>query len=357
MGLYTRNGIWYIRYQYGGKIARRSVGRSKRQAELSLARVKADIAEGKFLDPLKGNKITYGQLLDRYLKEHSAVHKKPKSHITDTHWVKHLRPRFGSLLIKDVTADKVSTMVKELLDSGRKPATVNRVVTLLKHSFTKAKEWGLIRYSPLAEVKKLKEDNERRRYLTPEQYSDLLESEPHYLDDVVITAVNTGMRKEEVLSLRKDQINWDARSVLLTDTKNGKPRGVPLNSTMVKLLRDILKGHMRRGISSRYVFIDPWTGDRWKNIDAGFRAKVRRAGLEDFHFHDLRHTAASWMVMAHVDLLAVSKVLGHKDLRMTERYSHLSPGHLLEAVEALVSTRASVVESAGALEVTQKVTQ
>ncbi len=357
MGLYKRGEIWCIRYSYGGKIVRRAVGPSKRQAELALGKRKVAIAEGRFLDPLKGDKITYGELLDRYLKEYSAVHKKPHTYATDTHWVKHLRPRFGSLLLKDVTADKVSVMVKELLDSGRKPATVNRVVTLLKHSFTKAKEWGLIRHSPVAEVKKLKERNERMRYLEPEQYTQLLQSEPRYLDDIVITAVNTGMRKEEILSLRRDQIDWRQRVILLTDTKNGERRGVPLNSTMVGLLRGIIREHMRRGISSPYVFIDPWTGDRWKNIDAGFRAKVKRAGIEDFHFHDLRHTAASWMVMAHVDLLAVSKVLGHKDLRMTQRYSHLSPGHLLEAVEALVSTQSSVAESAGALEVTQKVTQ
>lgn len=357
MGVYSRNGIWYFRTWHGRREIRRAVGRSKRQAELALARVRADIAEGKYLDPLKGNKITYGELLERYLKEHSAVHKKPKSYMTDTHWAKHLRPRFGSLLIKDVTADKVSVMIKGLLDSGRKPATVNRVLTMVKHSFTKAKEWGLIRHNPVAEVKKLKEPSGRRRYITPEQYSDLLGSEPHYLDDIVVTAVNTGMRKGEILSLRKDQINWRQRVALLTDTKNGAPRGVPLNSAMIDLLRGIIREHMRRGVSSSYVFIDPWTGDRWKNIDAGFRAKVKRARIEDFRFHDLRHTAASWLVMGGVDILTVKEILGHKDLRMTERYSHLAPGHLLDAVEALAEASKLASGSVAASEPAQKPAQ
>ncbi len=335
MGLIKRGGKWYIRFRYAGKDVWRVAGQSKRKAELALGKVRAEVEEGKFLDPVKGNKITYGELLDRYLREYSAVHKKPNSYEADTHHTKHLRPRFGSLLLKDVTADQVSKMIEALVGSGLKPATVNRVLALLKHSFTKAKEWGLIRHSQVTEVKRLKERNQRVRYLTVDEYRRLLGECPDYQRPIVTTAVNTGMRLGEILSLRKNQVNWAQRVVLLADTKNGENRGVPLNTTMVDLLRGILRDHMRSGITSPYVFVNPLTSDRWWSIRNSFTAAVKRAGIEDFRFHDLRHTAASWLVMSGADLPTVASVLGHKTLAMTQRYSHLSPAHRLAAVEAL----------------------
>lgn len=351
MGLIWKRNKWYIRFRYGGKDVWRAVGPSKRKAELYLGKIKAEIAEGKFLDPLKGNQVTYGELLDRYLKEYSAVYKRPNSYRNNIHEAKYLRPRFGGLLLKDVTHAAASRMVKELLDSKLRSSTANRVVALLKHTFTKAKEWGLMRYSPVADVKKLPERNERTRCLSREEYRCLLEVAPWYLKPIIITAVNTGMRKGEVLSLKWDQVNLGRRTITLRDTKNGKPRPVPLNSTMVDLLRDLMRERARRGSSSPYVFVNPLNGDRWWKIDNGFRAAVKRAGIEDFRFHDLRHTAATWLREAGADLLILKEFLGHKTLAMVQRYTHVSSGDVLKAAEALCAASKPVeaVQDAGEL--------
>ena len=143
------------------------------------------------------------------------------------------------------------------------------------------------------------------------------------------------MRRGEILSLRWDQVNLAQRTLMLTHTKNGEIRGVPLNSPVVAILRDLLRERVRRGSGSPYVFVNPLTGDQWQDLGRTFENAVRRAGIQDFTFHDLRHTAASWLVMSGVDILTVASILGHKDIRMTQRYSHLSPQHRLHAVEVL----------------------
>ena len=143
------------------------------------------------------------------------------------------------------------------------------------------------------------------------------------------------MRRGKIFSLRWDQVNLAQRVIILTDTKRSDRRGVPLNSTVVELLRGLMRERARRGVVSPYVFVNPLSGDRWKDLGRAFESALKRAGIENFRFHDLRHHAASWLTMAGVDLLTVASILGHKDLRMTQRYSHLSPRHKLEAVEAL----------------------
>ncbi len=184
--------------------------------------------------------------------------------------------------------------------------------------------------------------NQRVRYLTKENYIRLLEELPIYLRPIVTTAVNTAMRLEEILSLKWNQVNWQQRVITLTDTKNGEVRDVPLDSVMMELLRDLMRERVRQICLSPHVFVNPLTSNRWLSIRDGFKAAARRAGIEDFRFHDLRHTAASRLAMNGVDLLTVASILGHKTLSMTQRYSHLSPGHRLKAVEALLDARRSV---------------
>jgi integrase len=335
MGVYNRNGIWYIRTWRGRKEIRRAVGRSKRQAELYLGKIKAEIAEGKFLDPLKGNKITYGELLDRYLKEHSAVHKGAESYREDTYLVRELKAAFGELLLKDVTLERVSPWIQELREKGKGASSINHRINMLKHSLKLAKEWGLIRHSPVADLKRLREPAGRLRYLEARQFQRLLTELPDYLRSIVVVAAHTGMRLGEILSLRWEQVNLSQRVVTLTHTKNGRMRGVPLNATAMGVFRELARERMREEVKSLYVFTNPLTGDRWIYISRAFNSAVERAKIQDFRFHDLRHTAASWMVMSGVDLLTVAEILGHKDTRMTERYSHLSPAHCLDAVSKL----------------------
>ena len=113
-------------------------------------------------------------------------------------------------------------------------------------------------------------------------------------------------------------------------TKNGERREIPINDT----LRQSLQAITRR-LDSLYVFYDPATGNRYQDIKRSFKTALKKAGIRDFHFHDLRHTFASHLVMAGIDVTTVKELLGHKTLTMTLRYSHLAPAHKVKAVDIL----------------------
>lgn len=332
-GLFKRGAVWYLRYSANGKRKWEAIGPSKRQAELVLAKRKLEIKEGQYFSTPKGLKWTYGQLLDRYL-EYARVTSKPKTCEANLGRIKGLREAFGNLYLRDVTAQKANTYVEGKLASGLAPATVRHYLALLKHSLTMAVKWGLLPGNPLRDVHlPVRVNNARLRYLTPEEIRRLLSVCPTHLGRIVLTALHTGMRKGEIVTLRWEQINLERRFLLLSHTKNGEQRGVPLTASMVSMLREL----QAEG-SSPWVFSNPLTGKPYRpDFDTAWYTALRGAGIENFHFHDLRHTCASYLAMSGVDLLTIKEILGHKDIKMTTRYAHLAPGHKLAAVGLLES--------------------
>jgi integrase len=148
-----------------------------------------------------------------------------------------------------------------------------------------------------------------------------------------MAALHTGMRKGEILSLVWDNVDLKHGFILLDKTKNGDRREIPINQT----LKSVLQGLVRR-LDVPYVFFDEAKGRPYKDLKRSFSRACKLAGIKDFRFHDLRHTFASQLVMRGVDITTVSRLLGHKSLTMTLRYSHLSPNHMAKAVELLDST-------------------
>lgn len=153
-----------------------------------------------------------------------------------------------------------------------------------------------------------------------------------YVKPIVITALHTGMRKGEILSLKWDNVDLKHGFILLDVTKNGERREIPINKTLETVFLD--KSLIRR-LDVPYVFYDPATGKPYQNVKRSFYTACRRAGIRDFHFHDLRHTFASHLVMSGVDITTVKELLGHKTLTMTLRYAHLAPSHKVRAVDVL----------------------
>jgi integrase len=141
------------------------------------------------------------------------------------------------------------------------------------------------------------------------------------------------MRKGEILGLKWDNVDLKHRFILLDKTKNGDRREIPINDT----LRGIFQGIARR-LDVPYVFFDQSTGKAIQDVKRSFSSACRRAGIRDFHFHDMRHTFASHLVMAGIDITTVKELLGHKTLTMTLRYAHLAPSHKVNAVDILDST-------------------
>jgi integrase len=147
------------------------------------------------------------------------------------------------------------------------------------------------------------------------------------------------MRKGEILSLTWDRVDLKQGFILLgeEDTKNGERREIPINGTLKEALLELSQGTKERPrrIDIPYVFYDPSNGKAYKDVKRSFHSACKRAKITNFHFHDSRHTFASHLVMAGVDLTTVKELLGHKHLTMTLRYSHLAPSHKVKAVDIL----------------------
>jgi len=173
----------------------------------------------------------------------------------------------------------------------RSVASVNREMSCLHHLFMKAVEWDMTEQNPFERGKSLilKEDNKRLRFLSQEEIGKLLDACPSYLKPVVECALNTGMRRGEILSLKWEQIRNGF--IYLTKTKTNDARQVPINNTLEAIFKKLRKQNQ---LKSEYVFLGRGVkaAKRLNSIKRGFDAAVKRAGLEDFKFHDLRHTFA-----------------------------------------------------------------
>ena len=149
------------------------------------------------------------------------------------------------------------------------------------------------------------------------------------LRPVLVVALNTGMRRGELFKLRQEDVDFQNRFVRVVDSKNGESRGIRMNQTLLATHQKIPKR-----LDSPYVFAGK-TGKPRVDIKKRFATALRRVGIENLRFHDLRHTSASHLVMAGVDLATVRELLGHKSIDMTLRYAHPSPDHKRAAVQRL----------------------
>jgi integrase len=223
----------------------------------------------------------------------------------------------------------------EKINRGNKPATINRHVAALKHMFSKAVQWEMVENhgaEKVKQVKLLEENNKRLRYLLKEECHAMVNSCDAHLGPIVIMALNTGMRKGEILNLKWDNVDMKNGFLLLDRTKNGERREVPINHTLASALKNLV-----RSLNIPYVFYNPLTKKPYDNVKRSFNSALKRAGIVNFKFHDLRHTFASQLVMAGIDLATVKELLGHKSLAMTLRYAHLAPSHKINAVNVLDS--------------------
>ena len=251
----------------------------------------------------------------------------------------HLKPYFSASL-RSITGAAVEGYVAKRLAAGANRQTVNRELSVLRHIVKRAVRWEYLARDPVDTWPIAREAAFRRsRFLTPEEVGCLFaaceESRSSYLKPFVLVALNSGMRRNEILSLTRKSVDWQNRIATLEDTKNGEARHVPLNDTAIEVLRSLparLDGQL-------FPFKDG------HSVSRAFRRAVERAGIEDFRLHDLRHTFASYQAMAGVQGRGLQALLGHKDPRMTMRYSHLSDSYLRAAVDAVrfgVSTDAAI---------------
>ncbi len=334
MGLYKRGQVWWMQFTYKGTLVRRSTETGdKRLATTIFGKVTTEIAEGKWLDKLEGEDKTFSDLAVKYVNDYAKQHK--KSWAKDAERLKnHLIPFFGSLIVTDITPKIISAYKGHRYAQGVKAATINRELAILKHMYTIAvKEWEWCRDNPVKRVSMEKEGQPRDRWLTYGEEKRLMEACLGRLQEIVTFALNTGMRQGEILSLKWQDVNLFSGVATLQETKNGERRAIPLNRTVWELLKAKSKIWY---LASDYVFTSSvWTKIDGGNLRADFMKALKTAKIEGFCFHDLRHTFATRLVQRGIDLYKVQKLLGHRDNKTTQRYSHHYPESLRDGVDVL----------------------
>ncbi len=330
-GVYKRGRTWWVRYVGpDGKMRFESSGsRFARDAAALLDRRRGEVRAGT-APPRRIADHTFAELADRY----TAWCAFQKAADRKFDFIRALRVRFGNFRLRAISPYAIEEYRNAQLAAGRKAATANRHLATLRHMFTKAVEWEMVEEQALKRirgVRMLREENERLRFLSLEESHRLIGACEGVLREVVICALTTGMRREELLGLTWPQVDLVHGLIRLEKTKGGDPRTLPIASSVREVLE---RRAAERTEGVPYVFVDK-NGRRYRDLKRSFRTAMKKAVISNFRFHDLRHTFASHLVMAGVDLATVRELLGHHDIKMTLRYAHLSPGHRRQAVDRL----------------------
>lgn len=334
-GIYKRGNVYWIRYAgLDGKTVYESSGNDKfREAEALLIQRRQTVKEGKQPEIKKISNHTFKELSEKYL---AWINGRQKSAKIKGYLTGQLVATFGGLPLRKFNTVLVEQLQTDSMVRGLKSSSCNKILNVLKHMFTKAVEWDMVESETLKRIRKVKllrDEGKRLRYLSVEECQHLVNACDFHLKPIVITALNSGMRKGEILSLKWENVDTRHGFILLDRTKNGERREIPISETLKTILLNIT-----RRLDIPYVFYDHKTGNRYQDVKRSFSTAIRRARIHDFHFHDLRHTFASHLVMAGIDLTTVSRLLGHKTLTMTLRYAHLAPAHMVKAIDVLDTT-------------------
>ncbi len=324
MGTFKRGKKWYIEYRYKGKRIRETVSESKAVADAALRKRLTQIAEDRFLDRKKEKLIKLEDFAKLYMQNYSRPNK--LSFSRDQICINHLLGHFKGQYLTEINVFDVEDY-KRIRLKKVKPPTVNHELKCLKAMLNKAMEWGIINEYPLSRIKLLKTENKRLRFLELEEIERLVSACEGNIAAIVTLALHTGMRRGEILSLKWRDVDFNHRLITLLRTKNGEKREIHMND----IVYDTLLAHPRNK-RSQYVFSYK-NGKQIRDIRGSFEQALKRAGITDFRFHDLRHTFASHLVMAGIDLTTVQELMGHKSYLMTLRYAHLSPRHKKAAVD------------------------
>ena len=305
------------------------------------------IRDGRYSKTAEAKKHTVAEMIDRYIAGYLGGKKAAED--TERHLL-YWKSQIGAKLLSDLTPALIGSIRDDLLNNPyvttrktgdkvveterkRKGATVNRYMAALGHCITTAvKEWGWMESNPMRNVGKKAEDDGRVRFLSDDERNRLLaackESQNPFLYTVVVLALSTGMRYGEIMKLTWSDIDLDKGRALLNETKNGERRAVHLSGKALELLQALKQNKVRR-IDSNLVFPGTHALNRGPaSLRTAWLFALKKTGITDFKFHDLRHSAASYLAMNGASLMDIAAVLGHKTLAMVKRYSHLSETHV-----------------------------
>jgi len=338
--IYKRGRQWWLAYTIDRKRIQKAIGSYKAIAELAKKDIEVQIAKQRAGLAIIDRKLS--EYIPQFLS-YIRIHTKPSTTKRYVQITGHLSDFLDTLPDPPYKLSQISPPVIEQYKIYRldfvKPQTVNYELTCLHHFFRYAMEMKYIQENPTQSIKKIRKPARKApRYLTKEEIAALLEKcdNKHNLLDIVKFLLNTGMRWGELRNLEWEDINWNEERIHIRVKKDWSPKGgerkIPINATVQEIL-NIRQNEYKKDI---WVFTTS-TGSQIRHSHTWerFKQACKRAELDNVTLHVLRHTFASHLVMAGVDLASISKLLGHQDISTTMIYSHLSQDHLRRAVERL----------------------
>jgi integrase len=336
MGLYRRGKIfWFTIMQDGKRIQVSTKTDNRKLAENIYAKAKTQIAESKWFE-IEARLHTFDEMMERFMKEH-APKREPTTQKRYSSILKHLSAFFNGLTLAEITPKVITAYMENRKKERASIATCNREFSMLSKAFNLAwKQWEWCKDNPCSRIQKEPENNKVDRWLLPEEEVRLLKESEVYLNgqlaEIIKIALYTGMRQSEIMNLKWSDIDLFRKVISVTKTKNKDPKTLPMNQTVYEIF---LKKSKVISLSG-YVF---GTGNgtmvRTRNMLREFYKALKKARITNFRFHDLRHSFATRLVQAGVDLYSVAKLLGHRDITTTQRYAHHCPESLRQSVNIL----------------------
>lgn len=321
MAIYKKRDDWYIDYYVDGRRRREKVGPSKSLAKEVLSKRLAELAERRFFPERQAaaRPVLFRDFMEKYWERHwGRLRGKGGVYIK-----RDLLAAFGAKPLERITAGALQDYYNAKRDKTS-AATANRHIARLGHVFNSARKWkDFAGPNPADDVEKEREENHMTRFLSQEEIAKLLPVCGPRIQPVVVCAIHTGMRRGEILGLRWENVDLEVGVIYVLQSKSGKSREVPLTPQLTSVLRAL--GPRTEG---RVFDLSEIT------LKRHFQRALRRAGVANCRFHDLRHTFASHFAMTAGDLLALQRILGHSSIKMTQRYAHLSKAHLAREMKA-----------------------
>lgn len=287
---------------------------NKQDSEKWARSIEAQLDQGTYQSASNLETITIGEAIDRYAKEVTPL---KKGAAQEVRRLKYLRSIFGNYKLGDLKSKHLAEHRDSRLKAGVSGQTVIHELNIVSHVFNIARnEWGYSIENPVSRITKPKKASGRTRRLEPGEYERLLQTMPAQLRYAVDFAIETAMRRSELLSLRWQDVNFSERTALLGSTKNGESRLVPLSSRALAILNELPK-------SDDCIFtLTP------SSLSHGFKRAALKAGIQNLCLHDLRHEATSRLFERGLSTMETSAITGHKSLGMLRRYTHLKPHEL-----------------------------
>lgn len=335
---YKRGNKWGITYiDPDGEQVRKIISPYKEHAEMALRKVEMEIFQNFHLGKKYVPRLLFEDFAKEYLVTHIQVEnernvKKQQNILNGL--VKH----FGKFYLDQISTIKIKSFIGER-SKNRKPSTVNKDLNMLKSLFNRAIEWDRFDgKNPARGIKRLKERNERVRYLCDDEREALINQCNGVTKAVVITALNTGLRFSEIINLKRHRCNnsnfvdFESKTIYVHTSlaKTSKSRYIPLIPCVEEALKAVPKH-----TGTDYFFWNPDTKKPIGSIKRSFGNAVKKAGIEDFRFHDCRHDFASRFLLKGGDIYVLQNILGHSSIKLTERYAHLRPDQLRQEMAKL----------------------